>query len=256
MKRCILYFLIAFICYSCYDEIDMATCITGNEELNVLNSREDTLLGKFVCRSGGFSNSKMRELNQGEKNTFNIWGRFVFNNGGVLTYLLYRDVDAFIGIAVDKRLGKTGEMENKDAYYEPNLSTIFFKERGVTEIAIQHEFLHYVQHHVFNYTMSGNYKRSIEFEAYMAMDIINAIEKKAFPGTLHVSLREGMEEYRNMIASFAEGSFWSLESILQKFNVWIKDWQSDEREGSIHPQSLINWLYRVATRQIDITMNN
>ena len=91
MKRCILYFLVAFICYSCYDEIDMATCITGNEELNVLNSREDTLLGKFVCRSGGFSNSKMRRLNQKEKNEFNIWGRVVFNNGGVLTYLLYRD---------------------------------------------------------------------------------------------------------------------------------------------------------------------
>ena len=255
MKRCILYFLVAFICYSCYDEIDMATCITGNEELNVLNSREDTLLGKFVCRDG-FGRSELRKLTQLEKRFFYWDGVVVFNDGGVLTYLLYRDAGAFIGIAVDKRLGQTGEMKNKDAYYDPDLSTIFFKEGGGTKAAIQHEFLHYVQHHVFNYTMSSNYKRSIEFEAYMAMDIINAIEKKAFPGTLHVALRTGMEEYCNMIASFAEGSFWSLESILQKFNVWIKNWQSDEREGSIHPQSLINWLYRVATRQIDITMNN
>jgi|GEM_PF-6616678 hypothetical protein len=254
MKREILYLLIVFACYSCYDEMDRETCVTDNEELNVLNSREDTILGKFVCRDG-FGRSELRKLNKEEKNSFNIWGRFVFNNGGVLTYLLYRDIDV-IGIAVDKRLGKTGEMKNKNAYYDPDLFTIFFKEYGVTEIAIQHEFLHYVQHYVFNYTMSGNYKRSIEFEAYMAMDIINAIERKAFPGTLHVDLRTGMDEYRNMIASFAEGSFWSLESILQKFNVWIKDWQSNEREGSVHYQFLINWLYKVATRQIDITMNH
>ena len=254
MKREILYLLIVFACYSCYDEVDRETCVTDNEELNVLNSREDTILGKFVCRDG-FGRSELRKLTQMEKRLFYWDGVVVFNNGGVLTYLLYRDIDV-IGIAVDKRLGKTGEMKNEDAYYDPDSFTIFFKEGGMTKTAIQHEFLHYVQHHVFNYTMSGDYKRSIEFEAYMAMDIINAIERKAFPGTLHVALRAGMEEYCNMIASFAEGSFWNLESILQKFNVWIKNWQSDEREGSIHPQSLIYWLYRVATRQIDITMNH
>lgn len=104
--------------------------------------------------------------------------------------------------------------------------------------------------------MSGNYKWSLEFEAYMAMDIINAIERKVLPGTLHITLGTDMEEYRSMIAFFADGSCWRLESILQKFSVWIKNWESDEPEGHIHPQSLIIWLYRVATRQVDITMNN
>lgn len=255
MKQGILYLLIVFVCYSCYDELDKETCIMNNEELNVLRSKEDTILGKFVC-CRSFTHSSLRELSQGEKNTFNIWGGFVFNNGDVLTYLLHRKINTFISIAVDKRLGKTGEMKNKDAYYDPNLSTIFFKGNGITPTVIQHEFLHYVQHHVFNYTMSGNYKRSLEFEAYMAMDIINAIERKALPETLHITLGTEMEEYRSMIASFADGSCWSLESILQKFSVWIKNWESDEPEVRIHPQSLIIWLYKVATRQVDITMNN
>lgn len=252
MKRRVLYLLIVFACYSCYDELDKETCIRNNEELNVLSTREDTLLRRFVCRRN-FSFSYLSELDQGDKNSFNMLGRFVFNDGGVLTYLLYRKINTFIGIAMDKRLGNAVVMKNKDAYYDANLSTIFFGKEKVTEITIQHEFLHYVQHHVFNYNMSGKYIRSIEFEAYMAMDIINAIERKALPKVLHVSLGKGMEEYRSMIASFAHGSCYSLESILQKFRVWIKDWQSDEPEGSIHAQSLIPWLYGVAMKQIDIT---
>lgn len=64
--------------------------------------------------------------------------------------------------------------------------------------------------------MSGNYKQSLEFEAYMAMDIINAIERKVLPGTLHITLGTDMEEYRSMIASFADGSCWRLFNLIEK----------------------------------------
>ena len=253
MKKIYSIILLLAVCFSCQKEtsIVLNTMMENNSRLLAIG-REDTLLGKFICIKNGFRESGQRELNQMEKNAFSQMGSFVFHNGSIYTYLLHKEIDVCISIATDTKLGMDGEMKDKGAYYDVATSIIFFRQNDIPAVDIQEEFLHYVQHRVFNYKMYKSYECCIDFEVAMVIDIINAIETRQLPSVLYVKLSEGMNDYKSMIESFATRSYWRLDEIHEKFNEWIKAWEFADPTGENHPLHLLGWVYKVAIGMIDI----
>lgn len=244
MMKWILFFLLFFCCYGCSDNNNM---ILDEEELlaRSIESRGAAFprWKIFVFRTGSFGNSSQSACNSEERNIFYYFAPVVFKEYSIQEYLLkqfeVKSIPIEVGMAEMSYLA--------ESYYEPYRKAIFFKDLDCIKVYnIEHEFLHAVQHLLLGYSMLGSSgKRSYEYEAYMAMDLLKCISsgRKLTPDEISGNPgKEKTEEYVTMLYELTQLNGKNKWGDLRfKFNEWIETWPGYTNEtkiGNFEPRLL------------------
>lgn len=257
MKRVLLY-LFFFSCICCLDDngLDMS-----DEDLldtsieSVVDPPSSSGCRMFIYKTKGFDYSGQREFSQRERNTFYYEVLFVFNYPSIQDYLLtqFEDKGMPIYVAISENMSASHE-----SYYDPQSKTIFFKkEKYINFYNIEHEFLHAVQHQLLEYPMASSYgRRSIEYEAFVAMDLLKCISKGRKLQEDEIWGNPGgteTEKYLTMLHKLTNrDSVLFLEPSLDtKFNKWIKTWSeyTDDTEMSQYVPRLLHYILDINRRK-------
>ena len=237
MKQILLIALVFSCCYACNKD-NSTLLLFENEtrpsiEYNVLDIAITPYKG-FGFKTSNFSTKYQRAVSGGEYVLVCGCIDLFFRLGTIYDYWL----ETFYGyvpfIAIDESL-----TNGREAYYDPIENTIYFRPDKITGINLTHEYIHSIQRNVCKYpmTVSNGDVRNVEYEAFVAMDILQCYENNGIldpQKNMVYGMPQGKQgEYINFIQQFvSHASMLTEEEILQNFNEWIKDWPYYKDEAS------------------------
>lgn len=235
MKQILYIILVLVCCYSCYqNDISLFhECKTLRSEKSILLNERDTYKG-FGFKTSNFATKNQRAVTEGEYFLLCRYIDLVFWENSIYDYLLYKLGYYAPFIAIDESL-----TNGREAYYDTGEGVIYFHPDKITTRNLKHEFMHWLQHKQCGYSMNvnGNNVRNIEYEAFVAMDIIQCFENKRMldpqKDKIYGAPQGKQDEYINFIYQLVYQPLSLMEIEIQyKFNEWIEDWGLYEDESS------------------------
>lgn len=233
MKRIILSLLTIVLLFSCQSEEDIVPDFTNQNKYPFTRSGGASTLFERL-----FDNYKTHPayswlvpLNQKEItdlywNCLTVFGFYpIINKCG----------ETLCAKGIRLHLGRDNKLNYSNGYYDSATNSIFFRKNfDIQYYDILHELLHATQHHIIGYSMNNSsITRNIEYEAYVARDILECIRRngdfKDCPA-MGIPNSKSEQEYRlwiHKISVYTIGRSPEVYSVIEeKFNLWAKNWDS------------------------------
>lgn len=235
MKKIIFSLLTVFVLFSCQSEMDIEPEFSNNLGTERMLSADGRSIFEQLYTPFG------KDENFLQCTTFDsgIEMHYLFAIGSMMfdRYPLLADfANQLLKIrGYSLKFGKDPSLTgDKSGYYVPYKHYIFLKGYDeINEINLMHEFLHAVQESVLCHNMSSSHKKNIEYEVYVAQDILRCI----YNGSIRPSEALGKPsnliydyEYEDKIQSLVFKKNTQTE-IKELYNSWIKRWNKES--GSI-----------------------
>lgn len=228
MKIIIISLLTVFVLFSCQSEMDFEPEFSNNWGTEkMLSEDEKSLFEKLYTPFGkdGLYPS-CTAFDPG------IELKYLFATGDLM-FSHYPKLKSFAGqlLAIKDyslKFGKDPKMAgNASGYYVPYKRYVILKGLNeINEINLMHEFLHAVQETLLCRDMSLSQERNIEYEVYVAQDILNCIRHGSIKPKEALGKPSGLMgdyEYVDKIQYLIYQPN-RREEIKKYYNTWIKTW--------------------------------